>query len=66
MKYLFFLMLPLGVFSQDLEIEKLVNQLVQDVIPADFEYFNLVDSSFAGHQNPWLKDEIKEVAIEFN
>lgn len=66
MKYLFFLILPLGVFSQDLEIEKLVNQLVQDEIPADFEYFNLVDSSFAGHQNPWLKDEIKEVAIEFN
>lgn len=66
MKYLFFLILPLGVFSQDLEIEKLVNQLVQDEIPADFEYFNLVDSSFVGHQNPWLKDEIKETAIEFN
>lgn len=66
MKYLFFLILPLGVFSQNLEIEKLVNQLVEDEIPADFEYFNLVDSSFAGLQDPWLKDEIKEVAIEFN
>lgn len=43
MKYLFFLILPLGVFSQNLEVEKLANQLVKDKTPADFEYFNLID-----------------------
>lgn len=67
MKYLFFLILPLGVFSQNLEIEKLVNQLVQDEIPADFEYFNLEDSSFnysSVSPYDWFKKELKEIILE--
>ena len=60
MKYLLFLIIPISVFSQNSDIERLVNQLVKDEIPTNFSYFNLVDSSFIIQANfPFFEDEVK-------
>lgn len=34
------------IFSQKVETESLVNSFTKDVIPTDFEYYNLLDKSF--------------------
>ncbi|GEM_PF-2446977 len=44
---LFFLLLISSfVFSQKVETESLVNSFTKDIIPKDFEYYNLLDKSF--------------------
>lgn len=47
-KYILFIffILSISCLSQTLEIEKLVNKASTIVVPNDFKYFNLVDSSF--------------------
>lgn len=45
--YCFLLVLPLSVFSQkDPKIEDFINQIYSEIVPSDFRFYNLVDSSF--------------------
>src|SRR5690606_12121362 len=60
MKFLFFVLIPLTGFSQNSEIESLVQSIVENEIPVDYEYLNLVDSSFIIQPNfPFFEDEVK-------
>lgn len=34
------------MFGQNTDFENLINQIYTDIVPKDFEYYNLVDSSF--------------------
>ncbi|MNK59714.1 hypothetical protein D3C87_788320 [compost metagenome] len=44
-------------FGQNSETEKLVNAVVNDIIPKDYQYFNLIDSSFIYNRDYHLEDD---------
>lgn len=60
-----FLSLSIICYSENNEIEKLINKAAEIVVPKDFKYYNLVDSSFVlnvnhlTRYNPLLEKFIK-------
>lgn len=66
MKFIFLLLFPTILFSQNSEIEKLLNSIVEDEIPKQFSYFNLVDSSFIFQVRfPHFENDLKEIIYEY-
>lgn len=63
-----FFSLSIFCFGQSREIEKLANEAAKTIVPKDFRYFNLVDSSFImkikhstlSNYNPKLDEFIKD------
>lgn len=66
MKFIFLLLFPTILFSQNSEIEKLINSIVEDEIPKQFSYFNLVDSSFTFQVFfPHFEEDLKEIISDY-
>lgn len=53
-------------FGQNSETEKLVNAVVNDIIPKDYQYFNLIDSSFIDHRTYLAEEDVDYLKKEYS
>lgn len=61
------ILFPIFSFGQKNNIEILINQIYTDVVPENFEYYNLVDSSFTMDFNKYsiLPEELTFLKTEY-